>query len=176
MGCDRGAGRRETPPREGTITRTIDKVMNVMSLLLVGVGIAITATFFVISPPPDAEAASAENAEAASAEKTVSESAKAEGGQPEVPVVVGKVGGEKGGERAAERVGPRRRLRPRRGGREERGDREGGECAGTGHRGGDGGRSTGGVAVGDGSRRNIAGGRPARRPRHTPRPPVSVTT
>ena len=86
-----------------------------MSLLLVGVGIAITATFFVISPPPDAEAASAENAEAASAEKTVSESAKAEGGQPEVPVVVGKVGGEKGGERAAERVGreARRVMVPR---------------------------------------------------------------
>ena len=57
--------------------------MNAMSLLLVGLGIAITATFFVISPPP----------EAASAEKPPPDRAGG-GGQPEVPVVSGKVGGE----------------------------------------------------------------------------------
>ena len=57
--------------------------MNVMSLLLVGVGIAITATFFVISPPPDAEAASAQ--------KDGAKGLEAKGGQPEVPVVSGKV-------------------------------------------------------------------------------------
>jgi len=61
--------------REGTIARFTDTILNVMSLLLVGVGVAVAATFFVASPPPDAEAASAE--------KAVQE----EAGQPEFPAI-----------------------------------------------------------------------------------------
>jgi sortase A len=55
MDCDRGDGLRG-PRREGTIERFTDKVLNMMSLLLVGVGIAVTASFFVGSPSPDAKA------------------------------------------------------------------------------------------------------------------------
>lgn len=47
-----------------------------MSLLLVGVGLAVAATFFVDTPAPDARAASAVRAEAE---------------QPEVPLAAGKV-------------------------------------------------------------------------------------
>ncbi len=72
--CERRGSRRE-----GTIARFTDKILNVMSLLVVGVGIAVTATFFVGSPPPDAEAASVQKVEA----KKV--------GQPKVPVAAGKV-------------------------------------------------------------------------------------
>ena len=88
--------------------------MNVMSLLLVGMGIAITATFFVISPPPEAasavKAASAEKAGPDAAGKAGSDAAEkagpdaAEGGQPEVPAVVGKVEAERNDERAVKRV------------------------------------------------------------------------
>jgi len=49
-----------------------------MSLLLVGVGIALSATFFVGSPQPDAEAASVDQV-------------RAKVGQPEVPVAAKRV-------------------------------------------------------------------------------------
>lgn len=70
----------------------------------------MAATFFVASPPPDAEAASAEKVEA----KTVEGNA----GQPELPVVGAKVEEETeerdGGEREAKRVrdvrGPERKM------------------------------------------------------------------
>ncbi len=75
--------------REGTITRFTDKILNVMSLLVVGVGVAVAATFFVASPPPDAEAASAQKAET----KAASEKAR----QPETPAVVGKIEKQGGG-------------------------------------------------------------------------------
>jgi len=66
--------------REGTIARFTETVLNVLSLLLVGVGIAVTATFFAGSPPQGAEA------EVASAER-VSTAAE----QPEVPVAAGRI-------------------------------------------------------------------------------------
>jgi sortase A len=53
-----------------------------MSLLLVGVGVAVAATFFVVSPPPDAEAASAE--------KVKAQTVEGKAGQPELPAVSGK--------------------------------------------------------------------------------------
>ena len=74
--------------REGTITRFTDKVLNVMSLLVVGVGVAVAATFFVASPPPDAEAAAVEKVDT-KAEETKAEEAKAR--QPKIPVVTGKI-------------------------------------------------------------------------------------
>jgi sortase A len=60
--------------------RLTETVFNMLSLLLVGVGIAVTATFFVGSPPQDAEA------EVAPADK-VSTAAS----QPEVPVAADKI-------------------------------------------------------------------------------------
>jgi sortase A len=66
--------------REGTIARFIETVLNVLSLLLVGVGIAVTATFFVGSPPHGAEA------EVASADRVSTANE-----QPELPVAAGKV-------------------------------------------------------------------------------------
>ncbi len=79
--------------REGTIARFTDKILNVMSLLVVAVGVAVAATFFVASPPPDAEAASAEKVEAKAPEAKVPGAKVAEGmaRQPEVPVVAGKI-------------------------------------------------------------------------------------
>ena len=68
------------PRREGTIARFIETVLNVLSLLLVGVGIAVTATFFVYSPPHDAAA------EVAPADKVSTASR-----QPELPVAAGKI-------------------------------------------------------------------------------------
>jgi sortase A len=68
--------------REGTIARFTDTILNVMSLLLVGVGVAVAATFFVVSPPPDAEAASAE--------KVKAQTVEGKAGQPELPAVSGK--------------------------------------------------------------------------------------
>jgi sortase A len=68
------------PRREGTIARFIETVLNVLSLLLVGVGLAVTATFFVYSPPHGAKA------EVAPADK-VSTASK----QPELPVDAGKI-------------------------------------------------------------------------------------
>jgi sortase A len=75
----RSRRRSAGPRREGTIERFTDTVLNMLSLLLVGVGIAITASFFVGSPPHDAEA------EVAPAEK-VSSASK----QPDVPVAAQK--------------------------------------------------------------------------------------
>ena len=68
------------PCREGTIARFTETVLNVLSLLLVGVGIAVTATFFVGVPRHDAEA------EVAPADR-VSTATR----QPELPVAAGKV-------------------------------------------------------------------------------------
>jgi sortase A len=68
--------RRSTwPRREGTIARFTELVVNVLSLLVVGVGIVVAASFFVGSPQHDAEA------EVAVGEKVIT--AKA---QPNVPV------------------------------------------------------------------------------------------
>ncbi|MGH3147323.1 MAG: sortase [Rubrobacter sp.] len=80
--------------REGTVARFTEKIMNVMSLLLVGVGIAIAATFFAGSPPPDAEAASAERTEPrveSRVESKVKPGVEPRAGQPEVPVDAEKV-------------------------------------------------------------------------------------
>jgi len=79
-----------------------------MSLLVVGVGVAVAATFFVASPPPDAEAAAVEKDEA-KAEETKAQRARAEGArarQPEIPVVTGKIGKE-----TEERRGSRKKAR-----------------------------------------------------------------
>ena len=70
----------------------------------------MTATFFVASPPPDAEAASAEKVEAKTAE--------GKAGQPELPVVAGKVeegieergGGEQEAKRPSAGRGPERKM------------------------------------------------------------------
>jgi len=81
MDCDRGYGPRGAGPRrEGTIARFTETVVNVLSLLVVGVGIAVTASFFFGSPQHDAEA------DVASTEK-VSPSAE----QPSVPVDTGRI-------------------------------------------------------------------------------------
>jgi sortase A len=48
--------RDHKPLTEGAIARITHIVLNVMSLLLVGVGLAVTATFLVGSPFPDQEA------------------------------------------------------------------------------------------------------------------------
>ena len=74
------AGRR----REGTIARFTETVINVLSLLVVGVGIMVTASFFVASPRHDAEA------EVAAADK-VKTAAKRSTEQPRVPVAAGKM-------------------------------------------------------------------------------------
>lgn len=92
--------------REGTIARFTDTILNVMSLLLVGVGVAVAATFFVASPPPDAEAASAE--------KVKAQTVEGKAGQPELPVVSGKIEERGGGEQGAKRPrvvrGPERKM------------------------------------------------------------------
>jgi sortase A len=46
-------------PSEGAIARVTHIALNVMSLLVVGVGLAVTATFFLGSPFPDREAEAA---------------------------------------------------------------------------------------------------------------------
>jgi sortase A len=73
--------RRSTRPRrEGTIARITETAINVLSLLVVGVGVVVTASFFIGSPQHDAEA------EVAVAEK-VSTATR----QPELPVAAGKI-------------------------------------------------------------------------------------
>jgi len=59
MGCDLSAapGRAVGPLREGNIRRVTDSILNVMSLLLVGIGLAVALTFFAGSPARDADAA-----------------------------------------------------------------------------------------------------------------------
>jgi len=60
MGCDLSAapGRAAGSPREGNIRRVTDSILNVMSLLLVGIGLAVALTFFAgTSPARDADAA-----------------------------------------------------------------------------------------------------------------------
>jgi sortase A len=68
------------PRREGTIERYTDTVLNMLSLLLVGVGIAVTVSFFVTSPPPDAEAEVPPADQVSTASK-----------QPDVPVAAQKI-------------------------------------------------------------------------------------
>ena len=73
--------RRSTRPRrEGTIARITETAINVLSLLVVGVGVVVTASFFIGSPQHDAEA------EVAVAEK-VSTATR----QPKLPVAAGKI-------------------------------------------------------------------------------------
>src|SRR5215203_7154712 len=75
MGCDQAVGQRERGPRrEAAISRVTDMILNVMSLLLVGVGLALTATFFVGSPFTNPAPAV--------------ERAAAEGSQPGVPAII----------------------------------------------------------------------------------------
>ena len=76
----RSRRRSAGPRREGTIERFTETVLNLLSLLLVGVGIVVTASFFVGSQSPDAEA------EVPPAEK-VSTASK----QPDVPVAAEKI-------------------------------------------------------------------------------------
>jgi sortase A len=68
------------PRREGTIARITETAINVLSLLVVGVGVVVTASFFVGSPQHDAEA------EVAVAEKVSTASE-----QPRLPVAAGKI-------------------------------------------------------------------------------------
>jgi sortase A len=76
----RSRRRSARPRREGTIARITETAINVLSLLVVGVGVVVTASFFVGSPQHDAEA------EVAVAEK-VSTSTR----QPRLPVAAGKI-------------------------------------------------------------------------------------
>jgi sortase A len=76
----RSRRRSAGPLREGTIERFTDTVLNMSSLLLVGVGIAVTASFFVNSPPHDAKA-----------EVPPSEKVSATSKQPAVPVAAQKI-------------------------------------------------------------------------------------
>ncbi len=98
--------------REGTIARFTDTILNVVSLLLVGVGVAVAATFFVASPQPDAEAASTKTVEEKKVEKTVEEKAAGGGlaGQPEIPAVAPKVEKEPEKRGGGEREVKRRRI------------------------------------------------------------------
>jgi sortase A len=76
----RSRRRSARPRREGTIERITETAINVLSLLVVGVGVVVTASFFVGSPRHGAEA------EVAVAEK-VSTTTK----QPRLPVAAGKI-------------------------------------------------------------------------------------
>jgi len=70
MGCDLSAapGRAVGPQREGNIRRATDSILNVMSLLLVGIGLAVALTFFAGSPAR--EAGAADNSEPVSQKST----------------------------------------------------------------------------------------------------------
>ena len=68
------------PRREGTIARFTETVLNLLSLLLVGVGITVAASFFVGSGPHDAEA-----------EVPPAKKASAASNQPDVPVAAEKI-------------------------------------------------------------------------------------
>lgn len=61
MGCDLGTAARRAAGtfQGGTTRRATDNILNVMSLLLVGVGLAVAMTFFAGSPARNADAASA---------------------------------------------------------------------------------------------------------------------
>jgi sortase A len=76
----RSRPRSAGPRREGTIERFTDTALNLLSLLLVGVGIAVTASFFVGAPPHDAEAEVPPHPQVSTASK-----------QPEVPVAAQKI-------------------------------------------------------------------------------------
>jgi sortase A len=76
----RSRRRSARPRREGTIARITETAINVLSLLVVGVGVVVTASFFIGSPQHDAEA------EVAVAEK-VSTATR----QPKLPVAAGKI-------------------------------------------------------------------------------------
>jgi sortase A len=76
----RSRRRSARPRREGTIARITETAINVLSLLVVGVGVVVTASFFVGSPQHDAEA------EVAVAEKVSTASR-----QPRLPVAAGKI-------------------------------------------------------------------------------------
>jgi len=76
----RSRRRSARPRREGTIERLTETVLNLLSLLLVGVGIAVTASFFYGPQPENA------NAEVRSAER-ISPASK----QPDVPVAAEKI-------------------------------------------------------------------------------------
>ncbi len=67
MGCDLSAapGRAAGSPREGNIRRVTDSILNVMSLLLVGIGLAIALTFFA-GTSPASQAGAADNPQKAS--------------------------------------------------------------------------------------------------------------
>jgi sortase A len=76
----RSRRRSARPPREGTIARFTETVVNVLSLLVVGVGIVVAASFFVGSPRHDAKA-----------EVTPSRKVESADEQPRVPVAAGKI-------------------------------------------------------------------------------------
>jgi sortase A len=76
----RSRRRSAGPRREGTIERLTETVLNLLSLLLVGVGIAVTASFFYGPQPENAKA------EVRSAER-ISTASK----QPDVPVAAEKI-------------------------------------------------------------------------------------
>ncbi len=82
MGCDLSAapGRAAGSLREGNIRRVTDSILNVMSLLLVGIGLAVALTFFAGSPA--SQAGAADNPQKVS-HKTV--------GRPRVAVVSPKI-------------------------------------------------------------------------------------
>jgi sortase A len=76
----RSRRRSARPRREGTIARITETAINVLSLLVVGVGVVVTASFFVGTPQHDAKA------EVAVAEKVSTASR-----QPGLPVAAGKI-------------------------------------------------------------------------------------
>ena len=76
----RSRRRSARPRREGTIARITETAINVLSLLVVGVGVVVTASFFVGSPQHDAEA-----------EVAVGEKVSTATQQPRLPVAAGKI-------------------------------------------------------------------------------------